>query len=322
MRYLLRSILLAISFILMLSGALHAQEELINQTFENITDLNIGTVSGDCIIEAGTGDEIVVNLVYQYSPTGCFEPELEQNGSQLRLSERFRQARDCNGYSEWTITVPSRINVDVSSASGSISLTGCEGEHSLESASGRIEVEDCQGDFEIDNASGRVEITNSDGEFNIDNASGRVRMQNVSGSFTVDNASGDVVVANARGDFSIDNASGDIDAVDMTIEGRSNFDTASGDVTLMLAQSPGYDLILDSASGDVELNYGGNGVVGFFEFTAQADRGRIISPYQFDNEEEFWRGTTLYERKSFTMGEGEPTIRLRTTSGRAVLELD
>ncbi len=322
MRYLLRSTLLAISFILMLSAALHAQEEVINQTFENITDLNIGTVSGDCIIEAGTGNGVTVNLVYNYSPTGCFEPEFEQNGSRLRLDERFRQARSCNGNSVWTITVPSSINVDVSSASGSISLTGCEGEHSLESASGRIDVEDCQGDFEIDNASGRVEITNSDGEFNIDNASGRVRMQNVSGSFTVDNASGDVVVDDARGDFSIDNASGDIEAVDMTIEGRSNFDTASGDISILLANSPEHDLTLDSASGDVELNYGGNRVVGFFEFTARADRGRIISPYQFDNEEEFWRGTTLYERKSFTRGEGEPTILLDTASGRAVLELD
>lgn len=322
MKYLLRNVVLTIIFITLLSVPLHAQEEVINQVFENITELDVGTVSGDCIVKAGTGDEVTVNLVYQYSPTGCFEPEFVQNGDRLRLSERFRQSRSCNGYSEWTITVPSSINVDVSSASGSISLTGCEGEHSLESASGRIEVEDCRGDFEIDNASGRVEITNSDGEFNIDNASGRIRLQNVSGSFNVDNASGDVVVADARGDFSIDNASGDIEAVEMMIEGRSNFDTASGDISILLANSPEHDLILDSASGDVELNYGGNRVVGFFEFTARADRGRIVSPYQFDNEEEFWRGSTLYERKSFTRGEGEPTILLDTASGRAVLELD
>ncbi|UCD38812.1 MAG: DUF4097 family beta strand repeat protein [Fidelibacterota bacterium] len=320
MKHLLRNAVFALIFIALLSAPLYAQEEAISKTFKNINQLDVRIVSGDCIIEAGKGNEVTVDLVYDYSPD-CFEPEFSADGNRLRLRERFERYRNCSGYSEWTITVPKGIDIDFSSASGDLSLTGCEGEYFLESASGRIEIESCQGEFEIENASGRVEIMDSDGEFSIDNASGRIRMEDVSGRFELDNASGNIDVVNVRGEFEVDNASGDIEAVEILIEDESNFDTASGDVIITLAKSPEHDVALESASGDVVLNYGGNKVVGFFEFTARADRGRIISPYKFDVEEEYERGNRVYERKSFTRGKGEPEILLRTSSGRAELEL-
>ncbi|UCD37294.1 MAG: DUF4097 family beta strand repeat protein, partial [Fidelibacterota bacterium] len=136
----------------------------------------------------------------------------------------------------------------------------------------------------------------------------------------------DIDINNASGRFEVDNASGDIEAKSVTIEDDSNFDTASGDVLVSLAKSSEYDLELDAASGDVVLDYNGNPVTGYFEFTARMDRGRIVSPFKFDTEEEYepgWgdRGRLVtYMRKSFTEGSDEPVIRLATASGTAELK--
>ncbi|UCH09863.1 MAG: DUF4097 family beta strand repeat protein [Fidelibacterota bacterium] len=309
----------------LLSGSLVAKGETITETFKNIKRLDIETVSGDCVVETGKGKQVTVKVDYDY-PEDCFVPEFDEFSGALRVRERFRGHWSCNGYSEWTITVPKDIDIEYSSASGSFSIRGTEGDLSIESASGRIEIEDCKGQFELDNASGRIEITDASGDFEVDNASGRIRLSNVSGKFELDNASGNIDIKDASGRFHVDNASGDIEAVDITIEDDSEFDTASGDVLVVLAKSSAFDLELDAASGDVVLDYNGNPVTGYFEFTARKDRGRIVSPIKFDTEEEYepgWgdgRHPVIYLRKTFTRGDKEPVILLSTSSGTAELK--
>jgi DUF4097 and DUF4098 domain-containing protein YvlB len=159
----------------------------------------------------------------------------------------------------------------------------------------------------------------------LDNASGRIILAEVSGRIELDNASGNVDMKRVKGRFSVDNASGDIEANGIEIEDRSEFDTASGDIELLLAATPKHDMELETASGDVVLNYGGNPMVGQFEFTARRDRGRIDAPYKFDVEEEFtrrhsrWDDDNVYVRKSFTREGETPRIIMGTASGRVEL---
>jgi hypothetical protein len=76
----------------------------------------------------------------------------------------------------------------------------------------------------------------------------------------------------------------------------------------------------------VVLDYDGNPVTGFFEFTARRDRGRIVSPIKFDTEEEYEPGwgdrgrSVIYLRKTFTKGDDKPVILLGTSSGTAELK--
>jgi len=316
----IRAAALAALIIPLMVGNVLAMENNIEKVFKNIERLDIELVSGDCVIKDGPGKKITVNLVYDYIDD-CFEPEFNESSDRLRLKERFRGYGGCNGFSEWTITVPKGTRIEFSSASGELSISGCEGEFTLESASGRIEIEKSGGEFEIDNASGRIAISSSNGEFEIDNASGRIRIRDVSGQFEIDNASGDIEIEDARGRFNVDNASGDIDADKVLIEDESTFDAASGDIVIRTAKSPEYDITLESASGDVLLNYNGNPVTGFFEFSARKDRGKIIAPYKFDKEEEHEYRGRVYISKSFTRGKDKPRVTLSTSTGRAELKL-
>jgi DUF4097 and DUF4098 domain-containing protein YvlB len=310
----------------LLAGGLMAQDGELHEEYKGIDELEIEIVSGDCIIEGTSGNKVIVDLKYRYSDD-CFKPLVNRSGSRLRIREQFHGSW-CNGHSEWTISVPREMDIDYSCASGELTISNCEGRFRMESASGGIEVSNCAGDFDIDNASGRIRIRDSKGEFEVDNASGRIILAKVSGRIELDNASGNVDMKKVKGRFSVDNASGDIEADGMEIEDRSEFDTASGDIEIILATTPTHDMELETASGDVVLNFNGNPVVGQFEFTARRGRGRIDAPYKFDTEEEFvrghsrWDGDVVYERKSFTREQETPKIIMGTASGRVELRLD
>ena len=133
-------------------------------------------------------------------------------------------------------------------------------------------------------------------------------------------ASGDIRIRNSQGFFELSCASGDIDASNITIQEESSFSTASGDVEVKLAASSEFDLDFSAASGDVTLDYNGNDIIGYFEFSAKKRSGNIRSPIDFDREEEYGRNGDEYMRKSFSKGGLTPKIYISTASGRATLK--
>jgi DUF4097 and DUF4098 domain-containing protein YvlB len=200
------------------------------------------------------------------------------------------------------LTVPEDTEIDFSTASGNLTLTELKGEFSAETASGDIEVESCSGIFGFSTASGDIDIGNSEGIFEISVASGEIGFEE------------------CRGEFELSSASGGIDAYGITIGETSSFSTASGKVDVVLSETSEHNLHLSSASGRVILNYGGNPIKGYFEFTTRDHSGRIRAPFEFDDEEKFRQWGERYIRKSFTRESDSPEIIIETASGRAVLE--
>ena len=88
---------------------------------------------------------------------------------------------------------------------------------------------------------------------------------------------------------------------------------------VVLGASSEYDLVLSTASGSATLDYDGHPINGSFEFLARMRRGRIVAPFEFDDEEEFERWDQAFVRKSFKRGNDGPMIAIETASGRAEL---
>jgi len=342
-----------IALLLLLGFSSFAQKE-INKTFDAKKTLTVKTVSGDCTIEKSTNNKIEVHLTYTYSDD-CFEYIFDETSEGLEIREKFGKHSRCSGMSEWTIRVPENIEVKFSSASGSFNLNGTknglkantasgsirakfvEGYIDLNSASGSIKIEDAKGELElntasgdidiekidaktkINTASGSISIANATQELDAGTASGRIRANDISGKIELHTASGDISVENAKGSFELKSASGDIDANSIEITDESFFKSASGDVGVVLTKSSEYDLTLSSASGNSVLDYNGNALKGFYEFTARVDKGDIISPESFDSEEVIDKHGQDYDVKSFTKGNASPKIIIKTASGKAKL---
>lgn len=312
-------------------------EKEVRKEFDGVKAVRLSTVSGDCIVETHGSDEVIVDLAYDADLEDVFDYKIDKRGGKLMIKERWR-GHSSGGMVLWTLTVPEGTEIGFSTASGDLAATGPIGSIEARTASGDVEIEDVDGDIEISTASGDINIIDARGEKEISTASGDISVEKsagdiefstasgdveadgIEGEIEIHTASGEIEISDSKGIFELSCASGEISAEGISVEGASDFSTASGSIEVILAKATEYDMELSAASGDVTLDYNGNEVVGYFEFEARKSRGRIKCPFDFENEEEFEKNDRIYVRKSFSRKGDTPEIRLSTASGRVVLK--
>jgi len=290
----------------------------IHKTFQAKKLVHIEITSGDCTIKPGDQNEIKVDVYYDVRPEDAFEADILERNDEIKIKERWHG--NASGKVTWTVTVPGETDIDFSAASGDLTLEGIRGVIEAGTASGDIRIRDSEGELEISTASGDINLAQVNGEIELSTASGDIRASEVNGQFDFSTASGDIRLKKAAGSLELSCASGDIEASALTLEQESSFSTASGDIDVKLAESLTYDLECSAASGDMVLDYNGNDIKGFFEFTTRKHGGRIKSPVDFDIEEEYERGGTTYIKKSFSIDGSQPRIILSTSSGNIELK--
>jgi len=308
----------------------------ISRRFDRKESVEIKLVSGDCTVRTHDSSEIRVDIIYQDDLEDRVEFNFRERGGTLYMEEDWNHSG--SGDIHWIITLPGETDVDFSSASGDLQVSGLSGNLEGRTASGDIVLEGIRGSVDVAVASGDVEIRKCKGEIEISSASGDIFMENCSGEIELSTASGDIEavgidskeielhaasgdidISESRGAFEISVASGEVKAEEIKITGKSEFSTASGEVEIILAESPEHNLDLSTASGDILLDYNGNPVKGNFEFTAKKHGGHIKAPFDFDREEEFEKNGKEYLRKSFRRKNDSPFIYLSTASGSVEL---
>ncbi len=332
-----KSFLFLFSFLML---SVRAQAGEIKETFKDVKEIKIKTVSGDCIIEKGASSEVTVVVNYTYDDED-FEAELLQRGDRLYLTENFGRSRfgRRSGESIWRITAPEKTNIDfstasgdldvsdllssveASTASGDVRLRHLNGEISVSTASGEIDAAELDGRIHISTASGDVTVAGFSGESKLSTASGRIDASDAQGQLKLNTASGRIRLTNASGELDVNAASGDITAESVTLEAASSFNAASGDVEVTLTASPAHDLSVSTASGDAILNFNNQPIKGLIKMTAKMRRGSITAPFEFDTEDIHYRGgdDDEYVTKTTKRGGDSPLIEISTASGRAVL---
>lgn len=326
--------------VLVCGAAFAAGAEEVHKRFEGVKSVSLETVSGDCVVKTHKSGEVLVDIEYDVDPEGSFVYRMNERGDKLVLEEDWESSHggSMSGEVMWTITMPEGMDIKFSTASGDLSVTGPVGRVKASTASGDIEIVDAKGYLDVSTASGDVLLRNVAGEKDVSTASGDIRIENSSddinastasgrietiggaGDMNLSTASGEIGITDVKGAFDLSCASGEITAKGITIDGESGFSTASGSVEIVLAAASEYDITLSTASGDITLSYNGKPVKGYFEFEARKKRGRISSPFSFENEEEFEQHGDTYVRKSFSVGGKSPSIYFSTASGSIVLK--
>jgi DUF4097 and DUF4098 domain-containing protein YvlB len=311
-----------IGFLLLFQLAIFAAKlqnpDKITKSFSPKEKVEIKLVSGDCIIEKGNSDKILVEVEVKVSDMTAFKPNFYERGNRLIIEE------DWSGWSSgtvlWHITVPQKTEIELETASSDISLRGLQSDVEINTASGDAEVFDFSGELEINTASGEVMVENSEGEIDISVASGDINVSKLKGNIEMSAASGDIKIEVGEGEFDVSCASGDIEGEGLIIKDNSEFSAASGDIELSLGRSAEYDLSISTASGDITLDYSGHPLVGQFEAIARKHKGGIDLPVKTDKEETFTRHGKDYIRKTFSLSGENPRILLETASGKLTLK--
>ena len=257
------------------------KKQEINKTFSAKDMVNIETIGGDCIINTGHLDSITLKITYVYKPADSFQPEFIEDGNKLIIKEKLQG--QSSGKSTWTLLVPNNTKINASSVSGGI------------------------------------QIGEMKSELNAKTISGNINVSNSEGSFILESVSGEITGSNLTGGFTVKNISGNQDFNDLEVIRESNWSTISGNNTISLKKGSEGDISISSFSGNSFLNYKGEPIIGSFEFTAEVDKGKIISPIQFTEESEFKKEEKRYYRKSFQKLKDTPKIIISTISGNVEL---
>jgi len=165
-----------------------------------------------------------------------------------------------------------------------------------------LEIEDASGRFKLNTGTGSIEVSDSNGDLDLNSGTGRVK------------------IYDCTGDFDVNSGTGGVYAKNITIENDADFNSGTGDAEVTKPMGEDFDLSLNSGTGDAVLDMDGQPIKGYFEFTVNARRGRIVCPIEFDDENEYDDGNEDYIRKSFTKGGKTPRYYISSGTGKAELE--
>jgi DUF4097 and DUF4098 domain-containing protein YvlB len=228
--------------------------------------------------------------------------ELSREGRQYAIRVRYPKTRSVNvniwdGFSDiplprvevrLVIEVPSRLGLELETASADVLTEAVDGDQAVRTASGDVSVEAAGGAVEVRTASGDVGVTaasslqvstssgdveagrvagpvvvtTSSGDVSVPEArdsirvvtvSGDVAVQQARGGATVRSTSGEVVLRRATGYLSISTVSGQVQAGVEPPLRRASLATGSGDIRLDLAHELGCTLDLQTTSGSIDL---------------------------------------------------------------------
>jgi len=220
--------------------------------------LRVNNVSGETEITVGPPNEVFVRArkrVHGWSEERArrllenVEVRMEQSGDEIVVEPRlFQQERAWMDLFrggrvavDLDIRVPRETNIDASTVSGDLSITGTRGQHEVKSVSGEVSIDDVQGPMLLRSVSGDVTASGYAGRVEANSTSGDVEFERsrvrtpdvvtVSGDVTIQSLSLPEDSAEGR----VKTVSGDIDIVLADGDAEIDYKTVSGDAVVEVA---------------------------------------------------------------------------------------
>lgn len=194
--------------------------------------------------------------------------------------------------------VPRATDLDISTASGNISIKGMLGDYlHAASSSGSIEIDDVRTSVHAQTSSGDLYVADIDGDTHAETASGEIELRQILGEVVGSTSSGGIEAHDLRGDVSLTTASGDIELDDIT--GTMRASSSSGSISGRRVQING-DSTFTSRSGTIRIDF--NNPLNSLSFRLTSTTGSL-------------RVGDVTGNKSLTAGSGRFLVKGETSSG-------
>lgn len=208
---------------------------------------------------------------------GDFEIKSELDGSMLKIWLEKPKNVYGNIRGKWDISLPTGTQLIVSNNSGNVKASGLSGDEltincssgnievdnlagniSLKASSGNISAFGLEGNISAKASSGNVSISDAIGNVDCKTSSGNIRIKDLSKTFlTATASSGEIYLDEVEGKLSVKCNSGNIKGENIRLEGDSNFNTTSGNISIYTKNGI-EDLSFDLSSNSGDLRVGDN----------------------------------------------------------------
>jgi putative adhesin len=241
------------------TGGGREESEELERRFEvsGMPRLRVRNVSGDTRFGVGGQGEVVVRIrkrVHGWSEDRAkrllenVEVRMEQHGDEIVVEPLLHQQergwldlfRGGRVAVDIAITVPREAQIDATTVSGLLAVTGTRGPLEGRSVSGEIEITDVQGPMRLRTVSGDLRATSYSGQAEVNSVSGDLRFErarikrpdivSVSGDVRIDGFL--ALTPDGEGEGRIKTVSGDVALYLADASMQMEFHTLSGDVTV------------------------------------------------------------------------------------------
>ncbi|MBV9494481.1 MAG: DUF4097 family beta strand repeat protein [Acidobacteria bacterium] len=242
---------------------------------------------GKLVLRADVGDVKVVTgsgaLTVDVMATGSDEDlrelsvQFKQDGDTLFVDGKSEEHSGWRWFNsndlrvKFVVTVPRRLNVDLSTSGGDVDLADLDGEVNARTSGGDIEIGNTTGnviaktsggDVKVRGSNGSVKVGSSGGDITIDQANGIIEARTSGGDVEIRRAGANVFARSSGGGIRIDDAYGAVDASTSggSIQARfsrqptgdSRLVTSGGGISVTLPANIAADLDAHTSGGDID----------------------------------------------------------------------
>jgi hypothetical protein len=266
--------------------------------------LNIETSRGSIEVVARTSDTVEVEIIREVKTSNeedaqkvldKFSITFDQRGSDVYVTAKNKDSGLSKLWNDlfkklrvkYIVSVPTRYNVDLDTAGGSISIDGLEGRADTRTSGGSLHFENIEGDITGRTSGGSIKIGEVKGSVNADTSGGTI---------TIDHAQGDVDAHTSGGGINVHEVMGTIKA-----------DTSGGSIKVYISQQPHADCSLTTSGGSITVTMAADTNVDVY---AKTSGGSVSTDFPVT-----LRGEIKRDRLEAKINDGGPKLTLKTSGG-------
>jgi DUF4097 and DUF4098 domain-containing protein YvlB len=227
----------------------------------------------------------------------------------LKYAEQLREVR-------YTLTVPRKVNLNVETRAGHMTIADIDGPVTATTAAGHITAGHVGGVAMIQTAGGHIKLDDSTGPATLKTAGGHIEIGDVGGDLVAQTAGGHITSGHVHGSVKAKTAGGHIEIkqADGAIEAK----TVGGSIQARIGAQPKEASYLETAAGGVTLEIANKVKL---DVDAESRGGTISSDFPLQSDaaspdEPSWSRTRSLHGK---LNGGGPKVEVRTTHGRISL---
>jgi DUF4097 and DUF4098 domain-containing protein YvlB len=168
-----------------------------------------------------------------------------------------RGVRSRHGDTRVEVSVPEGTRLTVAAGSADVSVRGVKGEVDVTTTTGDVVIDDASTRVSFESMSGDVQISRVQGDLRGEAMSGEIGVTDVSGGVEIETVSGDLTLHNVRSrSVRAESVSGSVEFEGRTErDGRYDFASHSGDVRLVLPQTLGALISVETFNGTIDSDF-------------------------------------------------------------------
>lgn len=210
--------------------------------------VDLGIISGRITVHGWSRNEARIHAT---SEDGRIDFEHSSNRILLDVHNHH------DGDSDFDVTVPAGTRILMRSTSGDLHSEGVKGAMEARTVSGEIHISDVTGEAIVEGVSGDIGVHNVEGNLRINCVSGELQLSGIHGDVDASTVSGDIELTAAQSRIvRMESVSGNLQyGGTIAGDGRYDFHSHSGDVTLRMPADISAALGLETFSGSIESEF-------------------------------------------------------------------